>query len=73
MRKVLIILLLISFTFSYADPYSDIRLEILSKIKVLEEKKSKEKNPKKKRLLEKKIKELKNELEKYNNNLDIIG
>ena len=81
MKKMLFILVLCT-NLGYATPYSDIRLEILSQIKVLEEKLNKLKelkgNAKDKKLeekiekIQKKIKKLKEELRRYEKNTGTI-
>ncbi len=63
MRLILSILLVI-FTAS-AQPYSDVRLEIISKIKKLQEQKEKIKSKEEKAKIENKIKKLKEILKKY--------
>ena len=63
MRWILTVLLIIFTVF--AQPYSDVRLEIISKIKKLEEQKENVKDKKKRKEIENKIKKLKEILKKY--------
>jgi len=69
--KKLIFLILVVFSISYSVPLSDVRIEIISEIKILKEKLQKEKDPKRKKEIEEKIKKLKKQLELYNNSLSI--
>jgi uncharacterized protein YlxW (UPF0749 family) len=63
MRYILILLIL--FSLSFAQPYSDVRLEIISKIKKLQEEKSKIKDKEKIKKINREIENLKKLLDKY--------
>ncbi|EDP74156.1 hypothetical protein [Hydrogenivirga sp. 128-5-R1-1] len=62
--RIVISLLLVFFT-AFSQPYSDVRLEIISKIKKLQEEKEKVKSKSERKKIENKIKKLKELLKKY--------
>jgi len=69
----LILILLMMFFTAFAQPFSDVRLEIISEIKKLEEEKSKTKDRNGIKEINKKIKKLKELLKKYEKNTIIAG
>jgi hypothetical protein len=60
-----LMVLFILFSLSFAQPYSDVRLEIISKIKKLQEEKSKIKDKEKIKKINREIENLKKLLDKY--------